>query len=98
MVAELDNYKAHLMTLSPYEILQNAYEYVLKQDILLSLEYNDLSASGAKAMLRSPTPLEDIYHKWEHRENSHMEDIWDTFETHADEKAKEHKEKRQHER
>lgn len=52
----------------------------------MSLEYNDLSTRQAKALLKSPTPLADVFHKWEAKEeNHHMENIWDTIEARADE-------------
>lgn len=74
------------MQLPPGEILQKAYEYVCREDILLSLEYNDLSPKQAKALLKSPTPLADVFKKWDSWEgNHHMENIWNAVEAHANE-------------
>ena len=78
--------KEELMQLPPGEILQKAYEYVCREDILLSLEYNDLSPKQAKALLKSPTPLADVFKKWDSWEgNHHMENIWNAVEAHANE-------------
>lgn len=85
MFAEQEAYRRELLTMSPEEILQHAYEYVAREDILLSLEYSDLSAKQAKALLQTDTPLADIYAKWENRETDHMTDIWDTVENRANE-------------
>lgn len=85
MFAEQEVYRRELLTMSPEEILQHAYEYVAREDILLSLEYSDLSAKQAKALLQTDTPLSDIYAKWANRETDHMTDIWDTVENRANE-------------
>ena len=86
MFAEQERFKAELMQLPPGEILEQAYEYVCREDILLSLEYNDLSPRQAKALLKSPTPLADVFKKWEATEdNHHMENIWDAVEARANE-------------
>ena len=68
------------------EVLNHAYEYTCREDILLSLEYNDLSPRQAKALLKSPTPLADVFKKWEATEdNHHMENIWNAVEARANE-------------
>ena len=86
MFAEQEQFKEELMQLPPGEILQKAYEYVCREDILLSLEYNDLSPKQAKALLKSPTPLADVFKKWDSWEgNHHMENIWNAVEAHANE-------------
>lgn len=85
MFAEQEQYRAELLTMSPQEILEHAYEYVAREDILLSLEYSDLSAKQAQALLGTDTPLADIFAKWENRETDHMADIWDTVENRANE-------------
>lgn len=85
MFAEQEQFRAKLLTMPPEKILGHAYEYVAREDILLSLEYNDLSAKQAKALLQTDTPLADIYAKWEKRETDHMTDIWDTVENRANE-------------
>ena len=86
MFAEQEAFRAELMQLPPGEILKQAYEYVCREDILLSLEYNDLSPKQAKALLKSPTPLADVFKKWEATEdNHHMENIWNAVEARANE-------------
>ena len=61
MFAEQEQFRAELVQLPPGEILKQAYEYVCREDILLSLEYIDLSPRHAKALLKSPTPPHGIY-------------------------------------
>ena len=43
--AEQEKFKEWLLSQSPEEILHHAYEYALREDILLSLEYNDFTDS-----------------------------------------------------
>ena len=85
MFAEQEKYKNWLLTLSPNEILQHCYEYTCREDILLSLEYNNLSDKQAKALLKSPTPLADVFKKWESWETGHMQDIRECIESRANE-------------
>lgn len=85
MFAEQEQFRSKLLSMSPQEILKHAYEYVAREDILLSLEYSDLSAKQAKALLQTDTPLADIFAKWEKQETDHMTDIWDTVENRANE-------------
>ena len=85
MFAEQEKYKDWLRTLTPDDVLAHAYEYTCREDILLSLEYNDLSSRQAMALLKSPSPLADVFQKWEKQETDHMEDIWNTVEARANE-------------
>lgn len=83
MFAEQDKYRTWLLTQPPEEILNHAYEYTTREDILLSLEYNDLPDKQAIALLKSPFPLADVFKDFEKRETDHMSDIWDTVECRA---------------
>ena len=84
MFAEQEQFKDWLLTQPPQEILNHAYEYTMREDILLSLEYNDLTDSQAAALLASPTPLDDLFHQYEKMESSHMEEVWACFENRAE--------------
>lgn len=56
MFAEQETYRAWLLSQPSEEILNHTYEYTVREDILLSMEYNDLPDAQAKALLKSPTP------------------------------------------
>jgi hypothetical protein len=81
--AEQEKYRRWLLSQPPEEILNHTYEYTVRQDILLSFEYNDLSDKQAIALLKSPCPLADIFNEFEKRETEHMADIWETVECRA---------------
>ena len=86
MFAEQKLYRAGMLLLPPSEILNHAYEYVCRENILLSLEYNDLSSRQALALLNSPTPLADVFKKLENTGGSvQMDNIWNTVEARANE-------------
>lgn len=85
MFAEQEKYKSWLLTQPPNEILNHAYEYTCREDILFSLENNALSPKQAKALLKSPSPLADVFRKWEKWDTNHMENIWDAVEARANE-------------
>lgn len=86
MYAEQEQYKAYLLTLTPEQILDHASEYICRENILIAMENNDLDNARAKALLRSPTPLADVYNKyasWEH--SRQQEEIWNAVEARASE-------------
>ena len=83
MFAEQEKYRGWLLTQPAEEIIKHTYEYTMREDIVLSLEYNDLTDKQCKALLKSPCPLEDVFKDWENRETNHMEDIRETIENRA---------------
>jgi hypothetical protein len=85
MFDEQKNFSDWLLSQSPEEILNHSYEYNIREDILLSLENNDLSDAQAKALLRSSKPLADLFKEYDNRVTEHMDNIWDAVESHADE-------------
>ena len=85
MFTEQEKYKEWLRTLTPEEVMNRAYEYTSREDILLSLEYNDLSPRQAAALLKSPTPLADVFKTWERWETNYMDDIWNAVAARANE-------------
>ena len=84
MFAEQEQFRNWLLAQPPQEILNHAYEYIVREDILLSLEYNDLTDAQAAALLSSPAPLADVYKTFDKMESSHMEEIWSCVEHRAD--------------
>ena len=77
MFAEQDTYRKWLLTQTPEEILNHTYEYTVREDILMSLENNNLTDEQASAMLKSPSPLGDIFSEFESRETGYMETVLD---------------------
>lgn len=85
MFAEQEQFKEWLLTLPPDDILHHCYEYVVREDIVLALEENDLSDTQCKALLKSRTPLADVFRKWESWETGYMDNIRECIESRANE-------------
>lgn len=61
MDREMNDFIAWLNLQSPEEVMRHAYEFVVKSDILSTLEDFSLTEKHARALLMSETPLEEIY-------------------------------------
>lgn len=83
MKAEQDKYRDWLLNQPPEEILNHTYEYTMREDIVMCMEELELSPKQAKALLRSPCPLDDVYKEFRDREVEHMDTIRDSIETRA---------------
>ena len=84
MKAEQDKYRDWLLTQEPAEILNHTYEYTTREDIVMAMEELELTPKQAKALLKSPCPLDDVYKEFRDREVEHMNTIRDSIETRAD--------------
>lgn len=84
MFAEQETYRNWLLQQTPEEILKHTYEYTVREDVLLSLEYHDLTDAQAEALLKSPSPLGDIFKEFEQRETDHMDNVFDSMVCRAD--------------
>ncbi len=94
LFAEQEKYRGWLLSQPPEEILKHAYEYTIREDILLALEYHDLSNERAAVLLESPSPLADVFADFENIETNHMDNIRDCIESRADNELKKQQELR----
>lgn len=83
LFAEQQDFKGWLVKQPPEEILKHAYEYVIREDIVIEMEYLDLSDEQAKALLADDKPLQSIYNVYEDMEGGHMDEIRDCIESRA---------------
>ena len=74
---EYDSFIEGLKRMSPDEIIEHSYEKVFKEDILMSLDNNDLPDDRAKALLSLESPLDEIYHEWLDADSSYMDLLLD---------------------
>ena len=84
MAAEQDKFRDWLKSHPPEEILNHAYEYTVREDILMAMEELDLPQSRAAALLASPSPLADVYKEFADRETSYMDVVRDSIEQRAE--------------
>ena len=83
MVAEQQKYKAWLLEQPPNVILDNTCKFTVREDIVMELEVLELTDAQAAALLRSRTPLADVYKAWQQAETNHMNDVRDVIEARA---------------
>ena len=83
MFAEQERYRDWLLHQPPEEILNHTYEYTAREDILMTLEDNDLSFEQAWALLSSPTPLADVFKEFENRETDYMDVVRESMASRA---------------
>ncbi len=85
LYAEQEKFKSMLRRSSPEVVKQYAYELVMREDIMLSIEENDLTPKQCKALLKQKEPLNDLFLAWENGESNHMQEILSCIENKADE-------------
>ena len=83
--AELEAYKNNLLVTSPEQILAHAYDYAVREDIVLALEYFDLHARQTQALLKADNVLDAVLEKWDGWKNNYMESIQEAIECKANE-------------
>ena len=86
--AEFEEYKNNLLLMSPEQILEHAYDYAIREDIVLALEYFDLHAKQARALLKADSVLNAVVEKWEGRKSNYMESIQEAIESKANEMSR----------
>ena len=84
MFAEQESFRDWLKGQPPEEILNHAYEYTIREDILLSLEYHNLSDAQIDTLMESSSPVTDVFRDFEKLETGHMDTVWDCLENRAD--------------
>lgn len=84
MAAEQEEFRDWLKSQPSEEVLNHAYEYTVREDILMEMEQLELTISQSKALLISPSPLADVYRYFEKLETDHMDVVRDSIENRAD--------------
>lgn len=79
------------------DMMLYTYEYTMREDIVMCMEELELAPEKAKALLRSPCPLSDVYKEFRDRETEHMDTIRDSIETEADKSLQRQEKKQQRE-
>ena len=88
MTAEQESYKSELLKLPPEKILENAYQYAVREDIVYSLENHSLSDEQLSALLKLDCPLESVWQTFLHNDYDTMSPIRDSVEDRADEELR----------
>lgn len=83
MLDEQIQYRNWLLGQPAITILANATQYAVREDIVVEMSALELPEAQAKALLKSKTPLADVYKEWNKTETHHMEDLRDVVEARA---------------
>ena len=83
MATEQDKFRDWLKSQPPAEVLNHAYEYTVREDIVMTMEELKLTDAQAQALLDSPTPLADVYRHFEKLETGYMDVIRNSIENRA---------------
>lgn len=92
---ELQDFIHELQNSPPEAVIEQAYELVIKEDIVTALECDDIDSGKCRALLKEKKPLQKLYEEWEHTESRHMQEIRDVIDTHASELVAKHKKDRE---
>jgi len=84
MATEQKEYRSWLLGQTPEEILNHAFEYSMREDILMEMEELKLPAEQAEALLESLCPLADVYKDFRDMETDHMETLRECIEGRAE--------------
>lgn len=76
---EQEKFVAELKKSPPEKIIEQAYEYIMREDILMTFEDDYLSPEQVKALLKLEYPLAACYRTWLKNDCSHMEMLRDTI-------------------
>lgn len=88
MRVEQSAYCLWLTAQPPEEILHHAYEYSVREDIILATEEMNLTPAQVRALLKSPAPLADLYKDFSKLETDYMSIVAQCIEDRADDLLK----------
>ena len=88
MRVEQSAYCLWLTAQPPEEILHHAYEYSVREDIILATEEMNLTPAQVRELLKSPAPLADVYKDFSKLETDYMSIVAQCVEDRADDLLK----------
>ena len=95
MAEEQSRFKKWLVSRKPEEILDHAYEFTMRESILMEMEEIDLPSKQAEGLLALPDPLAVIYKDFQKLDAVEMDVIRDCIEKRAESEAIHQNKKRQ---
>ena len=93
---EQREYVAELKKMSPDLIIEQSYETVMREDILLTFEYEcnepKLTDEQVKALLKMKYPISACYDEWQKSDVTYMDRIQETIDEFSKKEAEKEKE------
>ena len=76
---ELEKYKEELLSMSSAELLEHAYKFAVREDIVLYFGCNDLEANEAEVLLKAENTLDILFDAWENGGEQYMDILGDVI-------------------
>lgn len=92
---EQDAFIEHLKTLSPEQIIDKAYEKVMRDDILITFEDDSLSDKQVEALAKLDYPLSVCYDEWQKTDVTYMDRLRDVVDDVANDLIKQNEAEKQ---
>ena len=70
---EFADFREDILSKSPQEVYDAAYQIIIKSDIAECFSDADYSPQAVKTLMKSPNLLQDIYEEWIGREDADAE-------------------------
>lgn len=96
--AEYDAFIEELKRMTPEQVIDKAYEKVIKEDLVTEIQHGSLEQTEAKALYREKYPLDRMYQEWLDTDVSYMDLLKDSIDDTAKKAVKEMKEKQRESR
>ncbi len=96
--AEYDVFIEELKRMTPEQVIEKAYEKVIKEDLVTEIQHGSLEPNEAKALYREKYPLDRMYQEWLDADVSYMDLLKDSIDDTAKKVVKEMKEKQRESR
>ena len=96
--AEYDTFIDELKRMTPEQVIERAYEKVTKENLVITIQENELSPSEAKVLFREKYPLDRLYQEWLDTDVSEMQLLKDSIDDTAKKAVTEMKDKQKESR
>lgn len=96
--AEYEAFVEELKRMTPEQVIEHAYEKVIKEDMVTECEHGNLEQAEAKALYLDKYPLDRMYRDWLDTDVSYMNLLKDSIDDSAKDAVKEMKEKKRESR
>ena len=90
---EQAEYIENLKTLPPEKILERAYEKVMRDDIVTTIEYATLTENQLKELLKFKAPVSACFDEWQKKDDTYMDRLMDMVEEFSEKLVKKEAEK-----
>lgn len=92
---EQDAFVEYLKTLPPEQIIDRAYEKVMRDDILITFEDDSLSDKQVEALAKLDCPLSVCYDEWQKTDVTYMDRLRDVVDDVANDLIKQNETEKQ---